>query len=385
MSVCVKYCYTVITAYIVVSNHRMKPIARIIEEHKISYVIRTPEGDLNATVRGKFHIKNGLSDDFPKVGDFVHYIKTTGDQAVIEEILPRKTVIIRDTADRSRRSEVERPQVIVANVDIVFIVMGLDGDFNTTRLDRYLALAKQSKAQPVIILNKADMLDDDARADYERQAMAAIGDAPVHFISAKTGEGMDAMLGYFSNDKIAANSADGADAADNAGITAVLLGSSGAGKSTITNRLLQTEKQATGDVRDDDSRGRHTTTSRELFDLPGGGHLIDTPGMRGLGLIGTADADGGDMFADVEVLIQDCRYPDCDHEKSEGCAVQEAIADGVLDAKRFASYQKVKREQEFKASKADRDSSQQRKNETRRIHKQYNKIQDQKYRDRGFV
>ena len=375
----------------------MKSIARVIEEHKISYIIRTPEGDLSATVRGKFHIKNGSKetgrDEFPKVGDFVHYIKTTDDQAVIEEILPRKTVIIRDTADRSRRSEVERPQVIVANVDIVFIVMGLDGDFNTTRLDRYLALAKQSKAQPVIILNKADMLDADSadgknsRADYERQTIAAVGDVPVHFVSAKTGEGMDAMLGYFSDKNFRAGEHDAhLDAVIGAtGPTAVLLGSSGAGKSTITNWLLQTEKQATGDVRDDDSRGRHTTTSRELFDLPGGGHLIDTPGMRGLGLIGTADADDGDMFADVEAFIQDCRYPDCDHEKSEGCAVQEAIADGVLDAKRFASYQKVKREQEFKASKADRDSSQQRKNETRRIHKQYNKIQDQKYRDRGFV
>lgn len=348
-----------------ISHQSNKQVARVVAEHKVSYVIRIGSGpdrqELSASVRGKFHKGVGAAagDDassigFPKVGDLVEYSKTPDGQAIIESVLPRRTEIVRDTADRNRRSVVERPQVMAANVDIAFIVMGLDGDFNLSRLDRYLVLARQSRVMPVIVLNKSDMLADPAaRADCEAQVSAIAGGAPIHFVSAKTGEGMDALRRYFesaSPSAIGAAADLSADAAGNqSGPTAVLIGSSGAGKSTITNLLLLDGRQKTGEVRADDSRGKHTTTSRELFDLPHGGCLIDTPGIRGLGLMGSDEAAASgeaDTFADIEALIPQCRYSRCDHNKSQGCAIQVAIADGTLEERRFQSYLKLTRERE---------------------------------------
>ncbi len=352
----------------------------MVAEHKVSYVIRIGSGpdrqEMAASVRGKFHKGGGAAagDDassigFPKVGDLVEYSKTPDGQAIIESVLPRRSEIVRDTADRNRRSVVERPQVMAANVDIAFIVMGLDGDFNLSRLDRYLVLARQSRVVPVIVLNKSDMLADlAARADREAQVSAIAGGAPIHFVSAKTGEGMDALRRYFESPSPSAIDAAAdlsVDAASNqSGPTAVLIGSSGAGKSTITNLLLLDGRQKTGEVRADDSRGKHTTTSRELFDLPHGGYLIDTPGIRGLGLMGSDEAASGeaDTFADIEALIPQCRYSRCDHNKSQGCAIQAAIADGTLEERRFQSYLKLTRERERAsahiARSANRPSSQ---------------------------
>lgn len=372
--------------------------ARVVEEHKSSYILRpirstgahtretkdnansasAPLLELTATLRGNL-LKSG---DFPKVGDIVEYsiVETlSGDktQAVIESIHPRRTEIVRDIADRSRRRQVERPQIIVANVDVMFIVMGLDGDFNPLRLDRYVTLAVQNKVQPVIILNKADIIEN--KSDYEAQVATIAPAVPIHFVSARTGEGMQALLGYLVPDK-----------------TGVLLGSSGAGKSTITNWLLESDIQVVGGVRLDDSRGRHTTTSRALFDLPNGGHLIDTPGMRGLGLMSSAESaeaqdptmPGGatgaeSIFADIEALQLECQYPDCDHEKSTGCAIQAAIENGTIPAKHFNSYLKLKREQAYTAAKAEGIAGQTRKDKSKRIHKEYNKIKRHRYKDHG--
>ncbi len=312
-----------------------EPQARVIEEHKTNYIIRIGEEELTATVRGKFHLKENGTTDFPKVGDFVEFSRTSDGLAVIENILPRKTEVIRQSAGGDDQ------QVLVTNVDVMLITMGLDNDFSLRRLERYLLLAEQSQIQPVIILNKSDRVDN--ATDYERQVREIAPTVDIEVVSAKTGTGMESILQYFTND-----------------ITAVLLGSSGAGKSTITNWLLQSDTQEVKAIREYDGRGRHTTTSRQLFALPRGGYLIDTPGMRELAVIDTPE-DTMDVFADIEALALQCRYPGCDHIKSEGCAVQAALKAGDIDAKHFEGYLKLMNKQ---SSKKDSYNIKQRKKRT---------------------
>ncbi len=351
--------------------------ARVVAEHKTAYVVRSAGKDYKATLRGKFH----LDEDFPKVGDYVEFAEVENEDAggenlaVIEKILPRRTVIARDAADRSRHAAAQKPQIIVTNVDVLLIVMGLDDDFNLRRLERYVALAKQCDVLPAIVLNKSDLISGPERLAREAEVSAVAPGVAVHFLSAKENDGIGQLLEYFSHGK--------------AERTVVLLGSSGAGKSTLTNRLLGAEHQATGEIREDDGRGRHTTTSRELFSLPSGGYLIDTPGMRSLGMLGGSDADN-QAFADIESLMRQCKYPKCDHEKSEGCAVQEAISGGALSDRQFQGYKKIQKEKEFRASKdagagGEAASAQaDRRNRTRKLHKEYRKIQGRKYEERGF-
>lgn len=295
---------------------------RVIEEHKTNYIISTEDGELVATVRGSFFD----TEEFPKVGDWVLCSEVSNNKAVIEEILPRTSTIVRKSANT------EIPQIILANVDLIFIVMGMDGDFNLSRLERYLLLASQSNVRAVVILNKADQVEN---VDiYINETKAVTGETPVHAVSALTSEGMEILLTYFNPDT-----------------TIVLLGSSGAGKSTITNWLLREDKQSVADVRVDDSRGRHTTTSRQLFSLPTGGFLIDTPGMRELGISeSSADAED-DVFAKIEALSNECQFNNCDHEKSKGCAVLEAIALGEVTERQLKNYQKLKRERLHEESK----------------------------------
>ncbi len=337
------------------------PIARVIEEHKTNYILRANGVELNATIRGTFHV----TEDFPKVGDFVEYAPLAAGQAVIERILPRKTQIVRNASDRTRKNAPQKQQIIATNVDILFIVMGLDDDFNLRRLERYLMLAEQSKIAPVIILNKADTVTD--TGSYRSQLASLASQAPVHFVSALHGTGMEVFAQYFQPDT-----------------TAVLLGSSGAGKSTITNWLLGTATQRTSPVREDDGRGRHTTTSRELFPLPGGGFLIDTPGMRELDIIAVEQNDG-DVFTEISALRQQCQYTDCDHEKSEGCALQAAILAGDIDVKQFQSYQKLQREQNYHITKENSALSLKHKQKTKRVQKEHNKILKRKYSNRDIA
>ncbi|HEY1036998.1 MAG TPA: ribosome small subunit-dependent GTPase A [Candidatus Paceibacterota bacterium] len=340
--------------------------ARVTAENKKDYSVKAADGsEFLATVRGKFH----LDEEYPKVGDYVECSviqEGKRELAVIEKILPRKTVIARDVTERSRtkHAAAQKMQVIVTNVDIMFIVMGLDGDFSISRLERYLALAKQSGIKPVIILNKSDVVGD--RSVFEQKVRVVAEGVALHFISATKGEGMGGLLGHIGQET-----------------TAVLLGSSGAGKSTITNALLGTDSQATGGVREEDSRGRHTTTRRELFALPTGGYLIDTPGIRSLGMAETEE-QSAESFEDIVALAAQCRFTKCDHQKSEGCAIQEAIRSGEIDPAHFESYLKLKSEEEFRAAKADAKSQADHKQKVRNLHKKYHKIQDEKYKGRGF-
>jgi ribosome biogenesis GTPase len=286
---------------------------RVITEHKASYVVAADSREYVASIRGHFH--EGEATQFPKVGDYVVLSVLEEEKAIIETIEPRRSEVMRKSAHD------DTIQVMVVNVDYVFIVMGLDDDFNLRRLERYLVLSEQAHITPIVILNKSDVVDD---LDlYVRQATEVAGKAAVHAVSATTGVGMEVFDGYFTDE-----------------ITAVLLGSSGAGKSTITNHLLGNQIQDTKEVRSFDSRGRHTTTTRELFKLPKGGYLIDTPGMRELGFVSEEDITDG-TFADIEILTYSCKFPNCDHVKSVGCAVQAAIAEGEIDQKHFDNYLKL--------------------------------------------
>jgi ribosome biogenesis GTPase len=247
-------------------------------------------------------------------------------------VLERKSRFVRKVA-----GSVVAEQVVAANVDVVLLVAGLDGDFNPRRLERYLVLAHDSGARPVIVLSKADLAEDLAGAI---EAARSVGgpDVPVHAVSAPRDEGYDALAEYLEP-----------------GRTVALLGSSGVGKSTIVNRLAGEELQRTQEVRATDGRGRHTTTHRQLILLPAGGLLMDTPGMRELQLW---DVDEGveETFADVEELAASCRFPNCEHDSEPGCAVRAAIAEGRLTSERLASYQKLVRELQVLTARQDRQN-----------------------------
>lgn len=299
---------------------------RVIEVQRIHLSVALPDQVVLATVRGEFH----ETGEYPKVGDWVQVSlvdQSEEAQAVIEKILPRTSVIER------LDQETLQPQVLVANVDIIFIVMGLDGDFNISRLERYLLLARQSDITPVVILNKSDQAE--ALAEQVAAVEQVAGATAVYVTNAITGEGLAVLRSYFTPDT-----------------TAVLLGSSGAGKSTITNWLLGEAAQAVSAVRTDDSKGRHTTTTRQLFVLPGGGYLIDTPGMRELSLVADESNHEEALIDEVESWARECQFTNCDHEKSAGCAVLEAVDSGQLDARTLDNYYKLMRERSWQQHKA---------------------------------
>ena len=303
--------------------------ARIAQEHKSLYLLYSELGELSAKVRGKLRFEAGSKEGMPAVGDWVAVRPLDGDsRAIIYGVLPRKSAFLRKVAWVKTES-----QVLAANVDVVFLVMGLAKDFNLRRLERYLTLAWESGAMPVVLLNKADLCDDvDSRiADVGTVAF----DVPAHAISAKDGTGLDLVRDHIGP-----------------GRTAALLGSSGVGKSTLINRLIGTERQATGEVREADGRGRHVTSSRELVALPAGGVVIDTPGMRELQMWADEESLKG-SFDDVETLAVECRFRDCEHESEPGCAVMQAVEDGGLEAKRVTSYKKLKRELAILATRKD--------------------------------
>jgi ribosome biogenesis GTPase len=275
------------------------------------------------------------SSDYPAVGDRDLLAPGPGTPAVITAVLPRRSAFVRSAADASRRTagNLVDEQVLAANVDVAFLVAGLDGDFNLRRLERYLAVAWSSGVRPVIVLNKADVAID---LDDRLLSVASIAPAvPVVVLSALTGDHLADLGPYLG-----------------AGIVAVVLGSSGVGKSTMVNALLGEDRQATAAVRIDDSRGRHTTTHRELFALPGGAFLIDTPGIRALEVAG-AD-EGVDLaFDDVAELAAACRFSDCRHGGEPGCAVRTAIDEGRLSRDRLDRHRKLERELAHAERKGD--------------------------------
>jgi ribosome biogenesis GTPase len=254
-------------------------------------------------------------------------------------------------------------QVIAANVDTAFVVMALDGDFNVRRLERYLAQCFESGAKSIVVLNKADDCGDLAARVAEVESIAA--GLPIFSVSARTGDGVNALDAFLMR-----------------GQTIVLLGSSGVGKSTLVNHFLQRDAQAVQTVRASDSRGRHTTTSRELFALPGGALLIDTPGLRELQLWDAAEGME-QAFSDIEELAAQCKYGNCGHTTEPGCAVQAAIAEGRLDESRLENQRKLEREQEFVRRKVDPEAQKQEKERVKLIHRGARQKYDQRRKDGG--
>jgi ribosome biogenesis GTPase len=303
--------------------------ARVSLEHTHIYRVVAESGEWLARVSGRLRHQTASRADFPAVGDWVAVDPPQDDgMARIRAVLPRASRFSRRAAgDRTEE------QVVAANIDVVFLVSGLDADYNPRRIERYLLVALDSGATPVVVLNKADLVSDPSQYVAEVQSMSPGVD--VYAVSSRDPASLavlHALLGP--------------------GRTGALLGSSGVGKSTIVNRLVGFDLLATRDVRISDSRGRHTSTSRQLVILPRHGILIDTPGMRELQLWETGEAAAG-TFADVAALADGCRFRDCAHESEPGCAVVKAVESGELSASRLESYRKLRVEQAYQLRQQD--------------------------------
>lgn len=295
-------------------------IARVIAQHRVGYQVHDGERTHTAHPAPRFLKASVDPVDRPAVGDFV--VVVPGQSLLIERILPRRTQLVRAAA-----GERHRRQVIATNIDTVFVITGLDGDFNPSRIERYLLLVAGSGVNPVVILTKADKLDEESLTDALDAVVARVpDDVPVLTINGKSADSIAQLLPWLG-----------------LGDSAVLVGSSGAGKSTITNTLLGEDRQSTNTVRGNDSRGRHTTTHRALIQLPSGACLIDTPGMREIKLTGEERIDMG-QFADIETIAVQCRFGDCAHLSEPGCAVRAAVEDGRIDEEHWHSYLKLRDE-----------------------------------------
>jgi len=293
---------------------------RVTVPHRGAYDVLTAEGETRARLPGR--VRRELEPAaVPVVGDWVALDPSGQDAPAIRAVLPRRTKFSRRAA-HDPGADVAREQVVAANVDVVFVVASLADDVNPRLLERYLTLVWESGARPVILLTKADLQPDPESIVRD---LDDLGDVTVHAISARTGHGLDAVRGYLAP-----------------GVTGALLGPSGVGKSTLVNALVADDLLATGAVARDGS-GRHTTTRRELILVPGGGLVVDNPGMRELHLW-LADDGLEDAFEDVVELAARCRFSDCRHEGEPGCAVAAAIAAGTLDPERLASYHQLERE-----------------------------------------
>ncbi|MBI4264239.1 MAG: ribosome small subunit-dependent GTPase A [Acidobacteria bacterium] len=303
--------------------------ARVIIEFNYLYRLAVESGELDATIAGRLKHRATSRSELPAVGDWVVVRRRPGqDHGAIIAVLPRQSWFSRRMA-----GHVTDEQVVAANVDVIFIVMALDADFSLRRLERYLLLARESGASPVVLLTKPDVCDDVASRVAAVAALA--GGVPVHVLNPKLNQGIDQVGAYVTP-----------------GRTGALLGSSGVGKSTIINRLAGAELQKTREVREADAKGRHTTSHRELVVLWNGGLIIDTPGMRELQLWDVDEAVR-EIFDDIETLAAGCRFTDCRHRDEPRCAVKEAVADGRLAPDRLASYLKLQDELAFLARQQD--------------------------------
>ena len=300
--------------------------ARIAAHHRGAYVAWSADGELRARAAGRLFYAHDVGAPLPAVGDWVAIARNGDGQSTVAAILPRRSAFVRKNAGRDSTE-----QVLAANVDVALLLAGLDDDFSLRRLERYVATAWESGAEPVVVLTKTDLCDDVTAAVLSVESVA-IG-VPVYPVSNLTGEGLDALALRLAE-----------------GRTAVLLGSSGVGKSSLLNSFAGAELMATRSLANDGT-GRHTTTHRELVRLPTGALVIDTPGLRELQFW---EGDLSAAFEDIEALATECRFRDCAHLHEPGCAVHAAIDDGRLELDRLRSWRKLQRELESIAARSDR-------------------------------
>jgi ribosome biogenesis GTPase len=317
--------YTTELEKIRIENHLEDlEIGRVTAEHKERYIVRTAEKELEAEITGNLRYTAESREDFPAVGDWVALTVYDEDFAIIQKILPRFSILKRQSAGNS--TDV---QVIAVNIDYAFILQSVDRDFNINRLERYLTICYAGKVNPVVVLSKTDLLPPEEVSVLLEKISSRIGDVPVLSISNETGEGYKELGDFITK-----------------GRTCCLIGSSGVGKSTLINRLAGRDIMETGDISSQIQRGRHITSHRELVVMEEGGILIDNPGMREVGM---ADHESGleATFSTISRLAHQCRYKDCTHIHEAGCSVIEAVDKGELDRASYENYLKLEREKTY--------------------------------------
>jgi ribosome biogenesis GTPase len=321
-------------------------VGRICAEYKENYRIFCENGELSAIISGKFRNKCKTREDFPAVGDWVLFENIQGEsKGIVQLILPRKSKLSRKVAGKETQE-----QMLASNVDFVFVVCSLNYDFNLRRIERYLSLIWQSGATPVVILTKTDLCQDVQSKIFEVQSVAF--GVEIYAISNISNEGIEVLQKYLEDNK-----------------TVVLVGSSGVGKSSLINNLAKENIMKVNELRSNIEKGRHTTTHKQMMVLPGGGLIIDTPGIRELQLW---DAEDGisQVFGDIEEIAKNCKFKDCTHTNEPGCAVNEALEIGLLDKYRLENYIKMQKEQEYLTNKQTQSAAKIEKDKWKAIHKQ---------------
>lgn len=307
-------------------------VGRVIAEHKERYVVKTAEKEYEAEIIGNLRFTAQSRADFPAVGDWVAISEYDEDKAIIHAVLPRKTMIERQAVGKHGEK-----QIIATNIDYAFIVQAVDRDFNINRIERYLTICHTSKVEPIIVLTKIDLITDEELQELMHAVQQRVKEAPVLAISNETQQGVEAVQKQIQKNK-----------------TYCLLGSSGVGKSTLSNNLLGELHMKTAAIGEGTNRGKHVTSHRELLVLDNGGILIDNPGMREVGI---ADSGSGleSTFDDIFELAEKCKFADCTHTSESGCAVLQALENGDLDSSSYENYLKMEKEKEhFESTVAEK-------------------------------
>lgn len=303
-------------------------VARVVAEHRGAYKVKNASGEFLAKITGKQMFNAESREDYPAVGDWVAIVELDNKQAVIHSVLPRKTIIKRKFGDRNKSGEKNSIQIIATNIDVAFIVQSVSRDFNLNRYERYFAIVKNGGIEPAIIINKKDLISREELNSKLAEIKDRFGDIDVISTSVVNNEGLDKLKNYITKEK-----------------TYCFLGSSGVGKSSLINKLLGKDAIRTENISSYSDRGRHITTSREMYFLESGGIVIDNPGIREVGMT-DAGAGVNSLFNEITLFAKKCRYVDCTHTHEPGCEVLLALKDGRLDEDRYSNYISLKKETE---------------------------------------